>query len=159
MEYVKPLDPEENCYSQSHEYLLAEKLIQNGYNPFTHIFFNESEWEYLPVKRFLCTKIVQNWAKVTIMFDRSTYIRTRTNVKVKFTDKLAAFGKCNFTLRIYCLMFTAIFNFSLLGGTLGLFTGMSILNMIEIAFWLLKFLNKVSFKVGVESNRIERISN
>ena len=42
VEYVKPLDPEENCYSKSHEYLLAEKLIKNGYNPFTHTVNNHS---------------------------------------------------------------------------------------------------------------------
>ena len=32
-------------------------------------------------------------AKVSVMFDKKTYIRTRTSLKVTFSDKLAAFGK------------------------------------------------------------------
>ena len=35
----------------------------------------------------------------------------------------------------YCLM-----SLEFLGGTLGLFTGMSILSMIEVVYWALKFV-------------------
>ena len=34
-----------------------------------------------------------------------------------------------------------------LGGTLGLFTGMSIMSMIEAIFWLFKFINKISTQI------------
>ena len=32
-------------------------------------------------------------AIVTVMFDKESYVRTKTSLRVSFTDKLAAFGK------------------------------------------------------------------
>ena len=77
---------------------LIDRMIQNGYNSFTHIFLNGTKWEpywqeYDGNLRPLCKEIEKYLSKVTIMFDKKTYIRSRTNVKVTFTDKLAAFGK------------------------------------------------------------------
>ena len=45
-----------------------------------------------------------------------------------------------------------------LGGTLGLFTGMSIMSMIEAIFWLFKFINKISTQVMRYSKPQETIS-
>ena len=46
-----------------------------------------------------------------------------------------------------------------LGGTLGLFTGMSILSMIEIVFWTLKYILNylkavISFKTLRDDNQV-----
>ena len=37
--------------------------------------------------------VEQHIAKVSVMFDRKKYVRTMTNLKVTFPDKLASFGK------------------------------------------------------------------
>ena len=39
-----------------------------------------------------------------------------------------------------------------LGGTLGLFTGMSILSMVEILHWLVKFVFKLFKGCGTKTN-------
>ena len=37
-------------------------------------------------------------------------------------------------------MYVSFYLLGFIGGTLGLFTGMSILSIVEMAFWLIKFL-------------------
>ena len=52
-------------------------------------------WENYQNERIrLCEKILRkHLAIVSIMFDKETYVRTNTSLRVSFTDKLAAFGK------------------------------------------------------------------
>ena len=51
-------------------------------------------WDYAANERKICQELVKNhMAKVSVMFDRKKYVRTLTNIKVTFTDKLAAFGE------------------------------------------------------------------
>ena len=88
----------------------------------------------------LCEKIVDHMAIVTVMFDKESYVRTKTSLRVSFTDKLAAFGKILIYLNKYLNNQLVPF----LGGTLGLFTGMSILSMIEAVFWLFKLFGQVA---------------
>ena len=54
-------------------------------------------------------------AIVTIEAPSSSVIKSRRDVTINFSGKLAA-----------------------IGGTLGLFSGMSILSMVEIVYWLMK---------------------
>ena len=91
VEYVYPLDL--NCEPHSKEYYLAQLMVENGYNSFTHVFLNMSKWDDSYTIKWFCKQMVTHMAKVTIMFDKKTYIRTSTSLKVTFTDKLAAFGK------------------------------------------------------------------
>ena len=88
VEYVKPLKM--NCKDLRP---LVDELMSNGYNELLHVFFEESEWDGNKVRKLLCEEIRSNMAKVTIMFERGNFIRTRTSLKVTSTDKLAAFGK------------------------------------------------------------------
>lgn len=91
-EYVYPLDW--NCDYKDKDLLsLMEQMFNNGYNSFTYSYLERENWNQTKARQDLCQKIVNHISKVTIMFDRKTYVRTRTNLKVTFTDKLAAFGK------------------------------------------------------------------
>ena len=56
----------------------------------TNETFKRREQEDIIVK--LCENIVDHMAIVTVMYDKETYVRTKTSLRVSFTDKLAAFG-------------------------------------------------------------------
>ena len=81
----------------------------------------------------------QDIARVSIMFESNYYVLTNTNVRVTFFDQISALGK------IYIISFIPLNNnqcqvFFSKGGALGLFTGVSILSMVEICFWIFKGL-------------------
>ena len=97
---------------------------------------NEDLGKYDPdtAETEICKNLVeQDLALVTIMFEKKKYVRTIKNIRMTFTDKLGAFGN------IFSIIKESnLFQIHILGGTLGLFTGMSILGMFEIAFWLMR---------------------
>ena len=69
----------------------------------------------------LCHKMVEtDMAVVKVRLATETYAESRQRIKMKLADKVASFG-----------------------GTLGLFTGMSFLSIIEIAFWIAKGANRL----------------
>ena len=102
------------CHDQSIDSLgarfraIAESIMDNGYKSLAYNFINAKEWQEKykykkanetfqrwdsdTVRYELCKKIVNNMAIVTVMFDKESYVRTKTNLRVSFTDKLAAFG-------------------------------------------------------------------
>ena len=107
-EYEKR-DPNSICTesSQSLEYNIAQKLFKKGYtNSLAYKYHKVSEWiknksnetlnkwDQEKAKLELCKMLVKHhMAKVSVMFDRKKYVRTMTNLKVTFPDKLASFGK------------------------------------------------------------------
>ena len=51
-------------------------------------------WDQARVTYDLCRSIVMNHlTKVSIMFDKTKYVRTERNLRVTFNDKLADLGK------------------------------------------------------------------
>ena len=102
-------DPESLCIKFTHtaEYDIADNLLKKGYtNSLVYKYQKVSEWinsksnetlngwDHEKVKLQLCKMLVeQHIAKVSVMFDRKKYVRTMTNLKVTFPDKLASFGK------------------------------------------------------------------
>ena len=60
-------------------------------------------------------------------------VRTR---RLSFFDKLSGFGKIT--------SHTELFVICCLGGILGLFTGISILSVVEVAFWIIRYLVRKS---------------
>ena len=163
IERESPIDPKV-CYDKSIKSLgtrlraIATSMLDNGYNSLTYNYVKAKEWQekYKDTKTNktferwdldsekvvyeLCEKIVDHVAIVTVMFDKESYVRTKTSLRVSFTDKLAAFGKILIYLNKYLNNQLVPF----LGGTLGLFTGMSILSMIEAVFWLFKLFGQVA---------------
>ena len=92
---------------------LISLIKNNGYNSFAYNYLKAKEWTKnnlggIPNSTFerwnlqqhdpaieveLCQKIVKHMAVVTVMFDKDTYVRTKTSLRVSSSDKLAAFGK------------------------------------------------------------------
>ena len=144
---------------------IATSILYNGYNPLTYNFLKAKEWQEKykykkanqtfqrwdsdKVTYELCKKIVDHMAIVTVMFDKESYVRTKTSLRVSFTDKLAAFGK------FVGLNIISKIDLDLLGGTLGLFTGMSILSMIEAIFWLFKLFGQVARPIQNSTIRMQ----
>ena len=107
-EYEKR-DPNGICTEFPHtfEYNIARKLFKKGYtNSLAYKYHKVSEWinnksnqtlnkwDLEKAKLELCKMLVKHhMAKVSVMFDRRKYVRTMTNLKVTFPDKLASFGK------------------------------------------------------------------
>ena len=94
----------ENKYSV--ESKIAGIMVENGYNSLAYKYFKMKEyekfgsndtlekWDIDSFKTELCKEMLLKYmAKVSVMFDKETYVRTKTSLKVTFTDKLAAFGK------------------------------------------------------------------
>ena len=117
-EQLNRLDPEEMCQEDERietgmktiESRIAEMLIMNGQNSLTYKYFTVKDWlakesndtmeqwDYQANRIKLCQYLVKNHlAKVSVMFDRKKYVRTMTNLKVTFADKLSTFGKINKT--------------------------------------------------------------
>ena len=117
----KPLDSNEACdglrWQSSIMAIRMTYLISliknNGYNSLVYNYLKAKEWTKnnlggIPNSTFerwnlqqhdpaieveLCQKIVKHMAVVTVMFDKDTYVRTKTSLRVSSSDKLAAFGK------------------------------------------------------------------
>ena len=80
-------------------------------------------------KKELCIKKLKYRAIVNFQIATSSVSRTTHDLRQSFADKLSTFGKVN-------SRYISVHLYS--GGTLGLFTGMSILSMVEIVFWLFR---------------------
>ena len=74
----------------------------------------------------ICKEIMEkDIAVVSVNLESKKYVRSIMDKKITFVGQLAA-----------------------LGGTLGLFTGMSILSMVEMVFWMFKLLPVLFRRIG-----------
>ena len=90
----------------------------------------------------ICKKYLKYRAVVIFKLATNDVAVTVTSRRLSFFDKISGFGE-KFCLTIYReseldIEFTLFLLIA--GGILGLFTGMSILSMIEIAFWIVRLL-------------------
>ena len=113
-EELNHLDPNEVCNDavgrRTVEMNIARRITNNGYNSLVYRYYKfknwfpytstndtlgyEEAWDLFANQKKLCEFMVKNqMAKVSVMFERKKYVRTLTNLKVTFTDKLAAFGE------------------------------------------------------------------
>ena len=127
---------------------MASKVVEKEYNSLLYKYLtilkwknNDSNssleaWNEDKVVADICKIIVKNHiTKVSIMFDKTKYVRTEKNLRVTFADQLSNLGMI-LLLGTYQKI-TGFFS----GGTLGLFTGMSILSLFEVVFWFMKSLS------------------
>ena len=63
----------------------------------TDLKYNEKEVWF----KFCKNMVEKDLAKVTIFFEKDTYVRTLTNLKSTFTDKLGVFGMCIISPRLF----------------------------------------------------------
>ena len=90
------------------------------------------------ITKEMCYEAVEkDFAFVTIDL-QNNFVKMRRDIKISFLNRVGTIGKANLmhfrpVLSIHILL-------QILGGLLGLFTGMSLLSMIEIGFWLIKFV-------------------
>ena len=85
-----------------------------------------------------CREIMKNdIAIVKVRLESNKYMRTVKDRRLTFADKLSAFGT-HFTVVKSKNLIPYLKDVFFTGGTLGLCTGMSLLSMVEIAFWLMK---------------------
>ena len=67
---------------------------------------SDEAWDTYANEKKMCVTMLKNhMAKVSVMFDRKKYVRTLTNLRVTFTDKLAAFGKILEKIEGYVFLF------------------------------------------------------
>ena len=97
-------------------YRFISLMVKNGYNTFSYNYLAAKEWKeksQFPnqhpngtferwrntksseekINQKLCQKIIRHMAIVTVMFDKDTFVRTKTSLRVSSSEKLAAFGK------------------------------------------------------------------
>ena len=84
----------------------------------------------------ICKKSINYRAKVIFRLATDTMTVTTTSKRLSFFDKLSGFGK-----NIKKLFFN-ICKKIISGGILGLFTGMSILSMVELTFWIVSYFTR-----------------
>ena len=84
-----------------------------------------------------CKKNLKYRAEVIFKMATDSMSVTTMSRRLSLFDKMSAFGK-------YFLQLTMLCYFYVTGGTLGLFTGISILSMIEATFWIVRYLVKNS---------------
>ena len=82
-----------------------------------------------------CKNNIQYRAEAIFRLATNTMSVTVMSKRLSFFEQLSTFGICKVNL-VCALVF--ILNHS--GGILGLFTGISILSMVEVTFWILRFL-------------------
>ena len=86
----------------------------------------------------VCTTNIQYRAEIIFKLATNNIQVTVTSRRLSFFDKLSAFGKkLTYIFEVWNEVLTLIL-LHITGGILGLFTGMSILSMVEIAWWLLR---------------------
>ena len=83
-----------------------------------------------------CKRNLQYKAQVIFRLATDSMSVTVMSSRLSFFDKMSAFGKKFQIHRAICY----IFNILITGGTLGLFTGISILSMMEVVFWVVRYL-------------------
>ena len=128
----------------SYWYNMVARYLNYGdpfYNP---SFFNvepSDQWTFsygLPIedaKKTCKTVYRETIAKVTLEILDPMVLQIKKDVRTTFTDRLGVVGR----KREGCIPINQ-FSFLLFhqGGTLGLFTGASILSLVEIVFWIYK---------------------
>ena len=140
-------------YKNEFEPNLAQELYRNKFSELLHKYHIVNNWlnakssnisalqalDEKAIMKEMCEDLVMNnIAKVSVFYEKKKYVKTLTNKRVTLTDKLGTFGKSEYVL------YTSLLQESVfLGGTLGLFTGMSFLSMIEIVFWFIKSVQKI----------------
>ena len=82
-----------------------------------------------------CKNNIQYRAEVIFRLATNTMSVTVMSKRLSFFDQLSTFGICK--VNLFCAL-VFILNHS--GGILGLFTGISILSMVEVTFWIVRFL-------------------
>jgi len=82
----------------------------------------------------ICQQSVRQMAVVNFRLASSTIHQLNRDLRVSFVDSLSNFGEENQADE------TLINDDYVLGGILGLFTGMSLLSIVEIIFWSLKLM-------------------
>ena len=115
---------------------LNERLFKD---PFPPVFISRAR-EFISNESSdmteLCKRLLPYRAQVTFRLATDTVSLTVRTRRLSFFDKLSGFGKIiNHTgLPVICC----------LGGILGLFTGISILSVVEVAFWIIRYLVRKS---------------
>ena len=93
-----------------------------------------------------CKRNLQYRAMVIFRLATDSMSVTVMSSRLSFFDKMSAFGKIaspSFTTDNHLIRYPS-------GGILGLFTGISILSMTEVVFWVLRYL--VSFNKSIIEN-------
>ena len=83
-----------------------------------------------------CEKAFAKIAIVRVQLSSNRVTKIITSKRVSFTDHIASLGKILKNHKPNHRLFMKTF----LGGTLGLFTGMSIMSMLELVFWIARLL-------------------
>ena len=76
-----------------------------------------------------------SFVRVVIANDKA--LSYKRELKVSFSDRIATFGNEYLINLFWNIMLKA---YIFLGGTMGLFTGMSLLSLVELIFWMWKCL-------------------
>ncbi len=98
----------------------------------------------------LCKERMETLAFVRITVTRDNVFHIKKEPRVTLADKIANFGELGFIHNIIIVQGRVIYAlegdtfFCFAGGTVGLFTGMSVLSFCEVAFWMFKLLFNVS---------------
>ena len=139
-----PLDQDELCPDMQNEYsidrtedFLMKPFYQNP-NPPKFVrkmrhFKNNVSFDVSFNEMAYCKKYLQYKAEVIFKMAKDTIPVTIKSSRLSFFDKMSAFGK------LFMLLYCNVYHFHIIGGTLGLFTGISILSMVEVVFWISRF--------------------
>ena len=116
-------------------------MIFTGYYPdFIH-YLDENIWQYVQhgneyLAKKACKEILaSDYSILFIQIPSPKFTILTYEVVVGFADKIASVGK---SLKSHFKIM--LFKHCLLGGLLGLFTGMSLLSIFEIFFWMVKIV-------------------
>ena len=140
-EWQSTNSPITHWYNMVARYL---NLNDNFYNP---AFFNvepSDRWTFyygLPKEdaKDMCKTVYRETiAKVTIEILDPMVLQIKKDVSSTFTSRLGVVGSMNIFLLSCFLSYFHAFFLVPQGGTLGLFTGASILSLVEIVFWIYK---------------------
>ena len=131
-----------------HVLALDEYLLL--YQSFTK--FGRYDGKHLEFKDHLCGQAMGSFAYVEVMFGAPTLVSTVRDARTSLTDKISSLGTAILNWENYITLFIVI------GGTLGLFTGMSLLSIFEVAFWLGIIISRLQcFKSLKRKYKIRRV--
>ena len=133
---MTPLVTEDLCWQQIYApHKVEMKIVKGGifgygFNSLVYRYYKYKGWlpsnsndtlgsdeawdTYANEKKMCVTMLKNHMAKVSVMFDRKKYVQTLTNLRVAFTDKLAAFGKSLEKIEEYIFSYVNNFPYSLL---------------------------------------------
>ena len=78
-----------------------------------------------------------DFAFLTIQVPISQTVLYQRDISLSITDKIGQLGKLKILITVNVKAMSLIV---ISGGTIGLFTGMSILSMVEVCFWIYKII-------------------